>query len=294
MTTTPVQPNLPRYPISDLYLFADYADRAAYLAAVGAQAPPFNPALPIKGWADPAPSGQPYEVFDATSPSTGYVVHIAVPASAAEVVNLPGSYNYPAYQEAPTDATIVGPYGDVSPVEPNTVCLQADAQAIANEIAPLFPGKAVTVVDGSFVGIFKTVYGCDPRRQWIIEVGGASYSWAQAWIEARNAHGVGAPGHWVLAPIPGDAMTTPFLQWIQDPQVTAAPPDAVTLPVPIRPLLPNEQFQLVQPSNALFGTATWMVVRTDIQQQQAITLAQVEQLVALYNAQPGVTAIAIG
>jgi len=81
------------------------------------------------------------------------------------------------------------------------------------------------------------------------------------------------------------------LTWLQDPQATTAPANALTLPVPIRPLLPNEQFELVPPSNPLFGTATWMVVRTDI--QQAITLAEVQQLVAQYNAQPGVTAIAV-
>ena len=68
--------------------------------------------------------------------------------------------------------------------------------------------------------------------------------------------------------------------------------NAVTLPVPIRPLLPDEQFQLVAPSNPLFGQAAWMVVRTDL--APAITLAAVQQLVTEYNAQPGVTAIAIG
>jgi len=286
MSTTPVQPSLPRYPISDLYLFANYADRAAYLAAAATQAPPFNPALPIKGWADPAPNGQPYLVFDDAS---GQALELSVPAAAAAALNLPGTYNYPAYVETSTAAQIVGPYGPISQVAANEVCLQSDAQAVANAIEPLYPGEAVMVADGSFIGIYHTVYGTDPRRQWIIEVAGVSLGWAQAWIEAQNAHGVGAPGHWALAPIPGDAVSTPFLQWIQDPQVTAAPADACTAPVPIRPLLPNEEFILVEPADPLFGTAQWMVRRTDM--APAITLVQVEQLVAQYNAQPGVIAI---
>jgi hypothetical protein len=294
MSTIPAQPSLPQYPISDLYLLPNYGDRAAYVAAVGNQAPPFNPALPIKGWADPAPDGQPYNFFDGTSPSTGYVIQLPVPAAAAVAVNLPGVYDYPAYVEAPTGATMRGPYGMVSPVLPNTLCLQTEAQAIANQVAPLYPGESVIVADGSFVGIFQTVYPADePRRQWILEVGGKSFSWAEAWIAAQNANGVGAPGHWALAPIPGDIVTTPMLQWIQDSPVTVAPPNAITLPVPIRPLLPNEEIELVPPPNPLFGTATWIVVRTDMPQPPTITLAQVQQLVAQYNAQPGVTAIPI-
>jgi hypothetical protein len=293
MSTIPVQPNLLQYPISDLNLFTNYVDRAAYLAAVGTQAPPFNPALPIKGWADPAPGGQPYLMFDAGAPPA-YTVELAVPAAAAGAVNLPGAYNYPAYVETPTDAELVGPYGPVGPIPANEVCLEADAQTVANAISPLYPGKTLTVMENSNAGIFYTVYGTDPRRQWAIAANGAQLiPYAQSLIEAAREYGVDAPGHWALAPLVGaDAAFPPVLTWVEDPQVTVAPAGAVTLPVPIRALLPNERFQLVSPSNPLFGQASWMVVRTDL--APAITLAEVQQLVAQYNAQPGVTAIAVG
>jgi hypothetical protein len=295
MSTTPVQPSLPRYPISDLYLFANHADRAAYLAAAGTQAPPFNPALPIKGWADPAPSGQPYLMFDAAAPPA-YTVEVAVPASAAGRVNLPGAYNYPSYVETPTDAQMVGPYGLVGLVGPNTICLEADAQAIANRIAPLYPGHTVSVVDCSGMGIYHTVYGDDPRRQWGIAVSGSPpgspLGFAQTFIKEQNSQGIGAPGQWVVGVPTEGGVTSAMLYWEPIPQVTVPPAGAVTLPVPIRPLLPNEQFHLVPPANPLFGEATWMVVRTDL--QPAITLAQVQALVAEYNEQPGVTAIAVG
>jgi hypothetical protein len=315
MSTTPAQPDLPQYPISDLNLFANYADRAAYLAAVGTEAPPFNPALPIKGWADPAPNGEPYLMFDAASPPF-YTVELAVPASAAVTVNLPGAYSYPAYVEVPTDAQMMGPYGPVGPVPASELCLEADAQAVASAIAPLYPGASLTVVDNSPAGMIYVLYGTDPRRMWGISITGIRniagmsaaittimIDYAQALIEAQagvgaggTGWGVGAPGHWELVsnngPIgPGLVGPTILPGWVQDPQITVPPPNAVTLAVPIRPLLPNEQFQLVPPSNPLFGQAGWMVVRTDM--PPAITLTEVQQLVAQYNAQPGVTAIAI-
>ena len=294
MSTSPAQPNLRQYPISDLYLFASYATRAAYVAAVGTQAPPFNPALPVKPWLDPAPSGQPYLVFDTTA---GKTLELPIPAAAAGAVNLPGTYNYSTYGETPTDATLDWPYGVASPIDPATVCLEADAQAIANGIAFLFPGKTVTVVDASSVGVYYTVYHTDPRRQWGIEVNGASplgaglVLYAKTLMLQQMAGGVNAPGHWVYAPVSGEQATTLYIQWVEDPQVTAAPAGALTIPVPIRPLLPTEEFELIPPPDPLFGTATWMVVRTDM--QPAITLTQIQQLVAQYNAQPGVAAIAI-
>ena len=229
MSTSPAQPNLRQYPISDLYLFASYATRAAYVAAVGTQAPPFNPALPVKPWLDPAPSGQPYLVFDTTA---GKTLELPIPAAAAGAVNLPGTYNYSTYGETPTDATLDWPYGVASPIDPATVCLEADAQAIANGIAFLFPGKTVTVVDASSVGVYYTVYHTDPRRQWGIEVNGASplgaglVLYAKTLMLQQMAGGVNAPGHWVYAPVSGEPATTLYIQWVEDPQVTAAPAGA--------------------------------------------------------------------
>ena len=291
MSTTPLQPNLLQYPISDLYVFTNYADRAAYLAAVGTQAPPFNPALPIKAWADPAPGGQPYLMFDATA-LPAHSVEVAVPVSAARAVNLPGAYKYPEYVAQPTVAVVVGPYGALGPVNPAELCEQADAQALAVTFSALY-GKAVTVVDNTTAGIYWVEYGTETRRMWGLQVaGGPLFDFAQAFIIAQcQQYGVGSPGTWAMVSNNGNPPAM-IPSWVPAPQVTAAPPNAVTLPVPIRPLLPNEQFQLVPPADPLFEQSTWMVVRTDM--QPPITLAEVQQLVAQYNAQPGVAAIAIG
>jgi len=254
----PAQPNQPQYQLSALNLFPVYATRAAYQQATGQQAPPFDAGEPIKGWADPAPMGQPYTVFDPTAAANGYISQMILSPQQAAQANLPGPYNYPAYVSPPTDAVEVGPFGPVGSASPDQVCLQADAQEIANEIAPLYPGQPVSVVQEN-TGVFHYVYGLDPRRQWAIQTG-STFFIAQTLIEARNAHGVGAPGHW--------ALTSAGLSWIYDAPATEAPADAVTIPAPIRPLLANEQ--IVHLAGSLFNPAgTWVVERTDLPQPQA-------------------------
>jgi hypothetical protein len=295
MLTTPAQPDLLQYPISDLYLFTNYASRSAYMASTDNQAPPFNPALPIKGWADPAPSGQPYLMFDAAAPPA-YTVELAVPAPAAGAVNLPGAYNYPAYVSVPTVAEQQGPYGPLGPVPVGELCMQADAQTLANALAPLYPGATLTVVDNTPQGMVGVNYGTETRRMWGIAISGAGpygsivIDFAETLIVIQNADGVGAPGHWMAVSNYGTPPTM-LPSWVQDQQVTAAPANAVTLAIPIRALLPNERFVSVTPVTP-FQSTTWMVARTDL--QPTITLTEVQQLVAQYNAQSGVTAIAIG
>jgi len=249
----PTQPNQPQYPISVLNLFPVYTSRAAYQQATGQQAPPFDPSQPIKGWADPTPSGQSYLVFDSAAP--GYFDQLTVPPAQAARLNLPGVYTYPVYVSPPTDAMMYGPSGPLGPASPDQVCMQADAQAMANEIAPLYPGQTPIVAQEN-TGIYHYVYGVDPRRQWAIQIGGNVWV-AQTLIEAQASHGVGAPGHW--------AVTSTGLDWIYDPPVTTAPANATTLPVPMRPLLPNEQ--IVHLPGSLFNqTGSWVVERTDLPQ----------------------------
>jgi hypothetical protein len=259
----PAQPDQPQYQISLLDLFPGYSTRAAYQQATGQQAPPFDATQPVKGWADPSPSGQPYLVFDPTAAATGYVSQITLTPAEAAQLNLAGVYNYPAYVSPPTDAQEVGPYGPIGAVSPDQVCLQADAQSVANQIAPLFPGQSISVVQQNG-GVFHYVYGLDPRRQWYIQVGNTAYL-AQELIEDMYSHGVGAPGHWAMAQAAGAPAGQSALMWVYDPPVTAAPANAVTIPVPIRALLPNEK--IVNLPGSLFDPdGSWVVERTDLPQ----------------------------
>ncbi|HTQ53623.1 MAG TPA: hypothetical protein VMI94_04130 [Bryobacteraceae bacterium] len=256
------QPNQPQYQISALNLFPVYATRAAYQQATGLQAPPFDATQPVKGWADPAPSGQPYLVFDPGATATGYLSQLTVPAAQASRLNLPGTYNYPAYVPASTGAIEVGPFGPVGPASPDMICLQSDAQAVATAIAPLFPGQTLKVFETMKQGQAMYYYSYpanELRRAWAFQVtmgGSPVILFAQQLIDGQNAHGVGAPGHWTLSST---------LNWVYDAPVTAAPANAVTLPVPIRPLMPNEQ--IVHLAGTLFNPqGTWVVERTDLPQ----------------------------
>jgi hypothetical protein len=269
----PAQPDQPQYQISALDLFPVYATRAAYQQTTGDQAPPFNPSQPLKGWADPAPTGQPYFVFDSTAASTGYVSTLNITAAQASTLNLPGTYNYPMPVTTPTDAMEWGPNSPIGPVDPTTVCIQADAQKVANEIAFLYPAQPISVqLDQP--GIYHIVYGMDPRRQWYIQIGpgsGIAYFMAAAMINQKSAtHGVGSPGHWAATPAPTPVTglpPKPAPTWVYDPPVTTAPANAATLAPPIRALLPNEQ--IVHLPGSLFSQAgTWVVERTDLPQPQ--------------------------
>src|SRR5579862_1513578 len=141
MSPQPTQPNQPQYQIAALNLFPVYTTRAAYQQATGRQAPPFDPAQPVKGWLDPTPSGQPYLVFDSNAASTGYLSQLNLTPAQATSLNLPGAYNYPACVAAPTAALEVGPFGPVGPASPDMICLQTDAASVASAIASLFPGQ---------------------------------------------------------------------------------------------------------------------------------------------------------
>ena len=88
---------------------------------------------------------------------------------------------------------------------------------------------------------------------------GAPSFLAQSLIQNKNFNGVGAPGHWTIqSNVP---------TWVPVQPVTTAPANAVTLPAPIRSLLPNEQ--IVHLPGSLFTQAgTWVVERMDLPQTQ--------------------------
>lgn len=238
-----------QYPISDLYMTAVYPDRATYLKETGQQAPPFNAALPIKEWVG---SGL-VNVFDAQSPSTGYVVQINVPSS-ANAVNLPGVYTYPPTAPLqPTVAQEVSPYGVLGTVNPNTLCMQADAQSLAAALTPLY-GKTVTVVDDSPTGYVGINYGTETRRQWGLVAGTTVVAaYAESLLIAENTPYQGEPGHWTLQ---GNTAA-----WVQDQPVTTPPANAVTIAPPMRALVPGEQIEQVV---VTVPPPVWYVVRTDL------------------------------
>jgi hypothetical protein len=282
------QPDLPEYPISDLYLFPVYTNRAAYLAATGKQAPAFNPAWPIKEWFDPSPSGNPYLVFSASTPPS-YTTEAPMPAVAAGAVNLPGAYTFPSFVPAQTDATLA-PYG--TPISAIELCTLAQAQAFSAVIAQYFPGQDVTPTEFAWYPPYGIVYPKDEdRRQYVIPALGlaafvGNYLAAQSEVNTVNGGGVGSPGVWQYGVVSTDTAAGKQLYWEPTAVPSVASANAVTMSVPIRTPFLNEQITNIEPPNPL-GVQTWVVVRTDLQQSYAVVLAQVQALLVKLNAIPG-------
>jgi hypothetical protein len=270
----PIQPNQPQYQLSTLDLFPVYASRAAYQQATGNQAPPFDPSRAPQYWECQSQAGKSgtvtYLIVDTTDAATGYLGQLTITAAAAASVNLPGIYTYTPYVSALTDAIVVGPFGFVGTASPDAVCLQADAQAVANAIAPLYPGLTPTVAQGNS-GVYHYIYGVDPRRVWFIQIGTHTYL-AQGLIEAQYSHGIGYPGAFQLQ--------NNALIWVAGTPVTQPPANEQAVAVPIRQLLPNEKIVEVPPSNPLFGQPSLMVERTDLP-QPAVPETEAQQLADL-------------
>lgn len=243
------QPNQQFYPLSALDMFPSY-DRAAYLAAKGAQAPTYDSTKPTKLWSDPAQNA----ADNVTQVSYGYYngaarTMVTMSASEAATPNIPGVRTYPAYSVAPTDAAEVSttvPGQTPAPINPATLSLQADALSLAIELG--LPGSVLS--DGSVNNqAVETVYPADePRRQWVILFkGGQCY--AGTLLAEKYAQGIGAPGSWNLA--------GPAPVWISSQPASDPPLNSGTLAPPQRALLPNEE---------IIATAlnTYGVERTDL------------------------------
>ena len=245
------QPDQATYAISNLYTVQTYTSRDAYLAAKGVQAPAYDPSSPIKTWEG---SGS-FTVFDAASPDR--VSPLIVPDAAAGV-NLPGAYKYPDLVVAPTSARIVGPFGDIGAGSPDNLCLLADANTLEKELEPVFPGVKGTVSE--LVPMYHYVYPdlSELRRQYVVNFGSFT-AIAQQLIEIQTKGGVGSPGYW-------SSDGKGHVNWVVKQQVTTPPAGAVTLGVPIRALLANEEFAQIQSTASPLSPWVWMVRRTDKEQ----------------------------
>jgi hypothetical protein len=241
-------------------------------------APRFNPTMPAKSWEGHGS----FQVFDAGNSVNGYLTAIDVPVE-YDAINIPGAPPYPEYVSPPTDAMLYGPFpNQVVPVSPDTVCLLSDAQEIAREIAPLYPGKTMILVE-SPSGVFHIVYDQDPRRQYNILAGGVIVGNAQAFIGQKYRFGVGSPYHWVMQ---GNVPTT-----VQDNPPTQPPVGSVPVPVPIQ-LNPGETIVPRPGLPGATGENSFMIVDQSNGAAQALAAAQAA--LDTYNQLAGKQAIITG
>jgi len=92
-------------------------------------------------------------------------------------------------------------------------------------------------------------------------------------------------GSWQIISLQGEPA---ILNYIAQQQVMVAPVGAPTTPPSIRPLLPDEAFQL-ETTPGPMGTTSWMVIRTDIQSAAAEAFAALQAALTSSNETPGAT-----
>jgi len=243
---TAPQPDLPYYPPTALRIYDDYT-RESYFAKFGERAPAWDKEKRIKRWFDTD------ALAASTSPDTDTVTYkifrfgsntietMIMTVREAAAINLPGVDTWPKYTIAPTDARMVDGTGHViSEVRPEFYTIRQQADALLAELQALTDkAKAVQLSLDFTSGPFQIRYGSDPRRPWEITYEGASYPLnVGSMILQKNAHGVGAPGHW-------DVTTGQQPIWVTEvPANSSTYDNRPEVDVPIRALLPNEKISV--------------------------------------------------
>jgi len=217
-----------------------YASRADYTARNGSdpvnnQPPMFDPTKPVCMWSAPAGS---YIV-----PRQGAANNVVLLNEASPVVpNIPGSFNWPpAPPIAPTNMTYQYSSYPPMPVDPSTLCLQAQAIALAARIfkdsglslTPQEQPAPITYAPAQIASIYN--YGGETRRVWnlvgkVASTGAAVSFNAAALLAQESRLGIGYPGTWNL--------TGQLLEWLpgNNNQLPTAqtPPDLGT-PIVLTP-----------------------------------------------------------
>ena len=250
---TPAQPNLLAYGVQELALFVSYT-RDSYQTAFGVQAPAWDPTRLTKTWFDTsvdASKATNVAVYNivGTLPSGNYSIEqMIITAQEASTVNLPGAITYPAYVVASTDATRNG-----DPLNPNYLSFESDAEALLT----LFGGTAI-IDEATTTAVFPTVYPADePRRLWDVIYKGMPLN-VGLLLLMEYAGGIGAPGSWDMSGSTPASGGAPI--WVPAPAAPTGLNDTRTpRAMPVRALLPNEEFQM-----GLMGVS---IIRTDLQQQ---------------------------
>jgi hypothetical protein len=306
LPVTPAQPNLPDYGFQALALFPTWT-RASYLAAFGVQAPNWDATKPVKLWFDTSgndsskyfmpqqlaasgtPAEQPLTVLDAT---TGQPRPLTLAEAAA--VNIPGLMTYPSY------GVTIG--------APTDVIQQSTGASLSEEYLSTF-AQAMQIAEAwgvpvSFGGVVASIVDMDPGGQqaYTFPAGESRRQYGVMWqglpqnvgmvLYQMNQQGVGHPGSWSLT-----GSSTPTFVFAQPgPDGITSGVSLVTIPVPVRPLLPTEYFEQVLGGSEIINTnllqppsATGSVTVGDFTSADRATLASMQAQIAKIAAAMGIT-----
>ena len=250
-------PQAPAYPLAALSL-VEYADkggwtRALYFARTGEQPPPYDPARPIKRWADNSlaaiiardPSWiVQYTYYDQTA-GAATMRTLKITAAEASTFNLPGVYTYPKYEIAPTAAVVVQMDGTTQTFDPKYLCTKEEAEKFQTEMRLLDPGRTGELRDNELApgGPQYRWPSDEKRRPWVLRWGADDLQ-VSIYVQQRNARGIGSPGHWQLV------QAGPV--WISYVPVTGAMDPRPEVPLPARSLRNTEEIRCTP-----FGCAVW-------------------------------------
>jgi hypothetical protein len=262
LATIQPQPDYPFYSEDLLQLFPTFT-RATYQQFYGVQAPNFDATQPAKYWQDDAAAGVP------ASQAVTYNEYVQAPGSAipenppatiqqfqiaagvAATVNIPGDETYPLYTPSPTPAT----YGGAL-INPQVFSTQAQGLAIVAALG--LPSSAL--IDATWTAAGPDAYSAngETRRMWAIVL--PNDPTGRAWyvgdlLALEYANGIGYPGSWSI--VDG---TVPAIVWtpaVLGPDGISSGIPTASVPVPVRPLFPNEEFVIA-------GIGAVMIRRTDM------------------------------
>ena len=215
-------------------------DRASFQAAADIQAPPWNPAYPIKDWFDPdAKPGvdSTYQVWNGSVMSPA-LISLTIPGAEAATVNLPGTPTFAPYTVDPTAATkqihFAGMAFTPAAVDPHTLSSRADADRLA-----AIAGAAVVDPTATPNQFLLFTWAGETRRPYVLvppgSLSGAAGDPTAAGqnvgqlLAAMNAAGVASPGHWDT-----DQLAKHILVWVPETaksglDVTARVPEPMEL-----------------------------------------------------------------
>jgi hypothetical protein len=229
--SNPSVPDKAYYPASELQTVRRY-NRDSYFAEFGEQAPPFDSSRPPKFWFDSTAldNHEPDERLAYTKLVYDVFVPFDLKASEAATVNLPGVYQYPAYQVEPTPAVVLSVVNSPeTPINARHLSSKEDAEAIVSELGTAYSESNLT--DGPY----SVDWRGETRRFYQVRFKNNLLNVGQLLI-LKNAGGVGAPGAWNLD---GDEPT-----WTPALQETGENDPRPEVPVPVRRLASVERLSV--------------------------------------------------
>ena len=211
--------------------------RNDYKQAYGKQAPPFNPAKPVKRWqGSPSDSVFSYYVPSGVPGSPLKSVRIALAPGEAETVNLPGAVEYSPRVVAPSGAYIVTPSGEKQYINPAGLSTQSEALAV--RIMLMEAGWSPSEPEASEVsGPVQIAYeNTETRRFWNINTPRGSFS-VGLLLRDRYTKGVDSPGRWSKP----EETNAPI--WYSNAETGTAFSPFPEVPAPMRELRPDERVE---------------------------------------------------